>query len=394
MQNTFTANTLFTLFLLAATFSAFANSGSFNITSDSDDQSSSVNKSAINGLNAEGDEQRGKKHTFPTHAYFHNVKQRVFSDPYPFLPQYTVSKKFFDKGGENVLLKHAKRTLVDNSDFVTLETPHKLLQANGICFAGTWQINSESPYSGLYQESTYLPVIVRASVSLSGTKQDDKRAFGIAVKVFPHLPQTGISNSKESSNANNADALTKTETEAKTQNLFLMHSLGGTTTPHLLPLPLTNEPALGSLPPFSQLLTAYRLESDLTKADEVVSGKNANARFRPVAHLANILATPTDNSATVPESKVVAPHWLKVSIASDTPLINKDDFRDELSLKHYPQQAFQWHIDAAPFNKKGIDHANWQRIGKITVNESVTSLTCDTKLHFAHPAVAIANANY
>lgn len=393
MRNTFTANTLFILFLLAAAFSAFADSGSFYKTSNSDDQNSRDNNSAVFGLRAEGDEQKSKKHLFPTNAYFHKVKQRVFSDPYPFLPQYTVSKKFFDKGSENVLLKHAKRTLVDNSDFVTLETPHKLLQANGICFAGTWQINSESSYSGLYQKNTSLPVIVRASVSLSGTKQDDKRAFGIAVKVFPHLPQTSISNSIEHSNANDADALAKRKTEAKTQNLFLMHSLGGTITPHLLPLPLTNEPDLGSLPPFSQLLTAYRLESDLTKADEMVSGKNANARFRPVAHLANILANPTDSSATVSESKVVAPHWLKVSTASDTPLINKDDFRDELSLKHYPQRAFQWHIDAAPFNKKGIDHANWQRIGKVTVNESVTSLTCDTKLHFAHPAIAIANAN-
>lgn len=52
-----------------------------------------------------------------------------------------------------------------------------------------------------------------------------------------------------------------------------MHSLGGTKTKHVANLSMTNEPALGELPPFSQLLTAYRLESDLEKADKAFSGK-------------------------------------------------------------------------------------------------------------------------
>ena len=294
-----------------------------------------------------------------TSTSFEEVKSRVFSDPYSALPQYEVSRKHFDADGENLLLSHAKRTLSSNANFIELGTKHKLLQANGICFAGTWKINHSSPYSGLFQARTNVPVIVRASVSLSGTKQRDKRAFGMAIKLFPNTQST------------------------VTENIFLMHSLGGTKTQHVANLPMTNEPALGELPPFSQLLTAYRLESDLEEADQAFSGKNANARFRPVSHLAEVLL-PNDEIANNVRQ---GPYWLKASLKPDTPLVNKDDFRDELSLQHYPNKTLTWVLSAANFNDAGIDKAQWQEIGEMTLTESVASLTCDTKLHFNHPAI-------
>ncbi len=304
-----------------------------------------------------------------------------------------MSRKHFDINGENVLLKHAQRTLSSNANFIELDTKHKLLQANGICFAGTWKMSQISPYSGLFQAGTEVPVIVRASVSLSGTKQRDKRAFGIAIKLFPYAHSS------------------------LTENIFLMHSLGGTKTKHVANLPMTNEPALGELPPFSQLLTAYRLESDLEKADKAFSGKKANARFRPVSHLAAIkvgdansrLAGYTEEST--PKLSISAPtaskeielerelevndtkteiqglHWLRAALRSDTPLVDEDDFRDELSLQHYPNQTLSWVLSAANFNDAGIDKAHWQQIGEIILTESVVSLTCDTKLHFNHPAI-------
>ncbi|PTU04462.1 hypothetical protein DBR45_01720, partial [Pseudomonas sp. HMWF031] len=81
------------------------------------------------------------------------------------------------------------------------------------------------------------------------------------------------------------------------------------------------------------------------------------------------------------------PYWLKASLKPDTPLVNKDDFRDELSLQHYPNKTLSWVLSAANFNDAGIDKAQWQEIGEMTLTESVTSLTCDTKLHFNHPAI-------
>ena len=225
--------------------------------------------------------------------------------------------------------------------------------------ACTWKINHSSPYSGLFQARKNVPVVVRASVSLSGTKQRDKRAFGMAIKLFPNIQST------------------------VTENIFLMHSLGGTKTQHVANLPLTNEPALGELPPFSQLLTAYRLESDLEEADKGFSGEKANARFRPVSHLAEVLL-PNDEKA---KNVTQGPYWLKASLKPDTPLVNRDDFRDELSLQHYPNKTLSWVLSAANFNDAGIDKAQWQEIGEITLTESVASLTCDTKLHFNHPAI-------
>ncbi|WP_269916913.1 hypothetical protein [Alteromonas sp. PRIM-21] len=327
---------------------------------------------------------------------FEEAKSLVFSDPYSSLPQYEVSRKHFDINGENVLLKHAQRTLSSNANFIELDTKHKLLQANGICFAGIWKMSQNRPYSGLFQAGIEVPIIVRASVSLSGTKQRDKRAFGIAIKLFPYAHSS------------------------LTENIFLMHSLGGTKTKHVANLPMTNEPALGELPPFSQLLTAYRLESDLEKADKAFSGKKANARFRPVSHLAAVkagdansrLAGHTEESTpklsiSMPtaskeieikpeleikseadtQAEIRGPHWLRAALRSDTPLVDKDDFRDELSLQHYPNQTLSWVLSAANFNDAGIDKAHWQEIGEIILTESVVSLTCDTKLHFNHPAI-------
>ncbi len=315
---------------------------------------------------------------------FDTVKSSVFSDPYPYLPQYKVTRDNFDSNDENVLLKHAKRTLLSHANFIDLGTEHKLLQANGICFSGTWKINRHSPYSGLYLAQTEVPVIVRASVSLSGTKQRDKRAFGIAIKLFPDL------------------------TSEVTENIFLMHSLGGTKTKYVANLPMTNEPALGELPPFSQLLTAYRLESDLEEADKAFSGNKANARFRPVSQLANVVtltkkslgaekqaketktsnaSKASDNTRNTSSKNSNGPYWLKASHKPGTPLVDKDDFRDELSLQHYPNHTLTWILSAAPFHKKGIDKATWQEIGELTLTESVVSLTCDTKLHFNHPII-------
>ncbi|WP_252728052.1 hypothetical protein [Alteromonas sp. C1M14] len=295
-------------------------------------------------------------------AAFKRVKDRVFSDPYSRLPQYKVTRKLFDKNGENLLLQHAKRTLSSKANFVALASNQKLLQANGICFAGTWTIYPSSSYTGLYRARVDIPAIVRASVSLSGTKQADKRAFGIAIKLF-FDGQSDV-----------------------TENIFLMHSLGGTKTKHVANLPMTNEPKLGELPPFSQLFTAYRLERDLEEADRAFSGKKANPRFRPVSQLADteVKWEQGEHKENTPAN---GPYWLKASLKPGTPLVDKEDFRDELALAHYPAHKITWVLSGAPYTEAGIEKAVWREIGELTLTESVVSLTCDTQLHFHHPSL-------
>ncbi|MBO1256046.1 hypothetical protein J3L16_10155 [Alteromonas sp. 5E99-2] len=296
----------------------------------------------------------------PNLEYFNSIKNSVFSDEYSALPHYKVTKKHFDRDGHNLLFADAKRTLESGDDLIEFPAGQKLLQANGICFAGKWVINEQSEYSGFYAANTSVPILARISVSLSGTTQKDKRAMGMAIKVFgsPQSPQ-----------------------HDQTLNLFLLHSLGGIKTDAVLDLEMDNEPELGSLPPFSQLLTAHRLESDLKDADALYSKEKANARFRPVSHLAKI-----DKNGSKVED-IHSPQWIKVKTAPTIARVDKLDFRDELDLKHYEGNQLRYQIYAAKAHNKGKSKATWEEVGYIQFTESIRSKSCDTRLHFRHPSI-------
>lgn len=292
--------------------------------------------------------------------YFEQLKAVIFADAYAELPQYKVTRKLFDKNGKNQLLADAQRTLRVKDDLLDFPAGQKLLQANGICFAGTWQINGQSPYTGLLKADVELPLIVRASVSLSGTKQKHQRAFALALKLFP---------------------TTADGQQVTTENFFLMHSLGGVVTKSVYALTLDNQPELGSLPPFSKWLTAHRLEKDLEKADKAVSKGKPNARFRPVSHLATVAR----NGELVADP--IKPYWLQARPQQELALSDHDDFRHELEVAHYPDKRLSWDIYAAPYSAGGKSAAAWRQVGSIILTESVISKSCDTKLHFAHPAI-------
>ncbi len=122
-------------------------------------------------------------------ASYNEIYNVVFSDPYIELPQYKVTKKLFGKSGdrpENHALTAAKRSLSSQTDLFDFPQKQKLFQPNGVCFAGRWLIQQPSRYTGLFEEGVNVPVIVRASVALDGTLQKHKRAFGMAIKIFPH----------------------------------------------------------------------------------------------------------------------------------------------------------------------------------------------------------------
>ena len=290
--------------------------------------------------------------------YFEQLKSRVFSDEYSELPQYKVTRKLFDRGGKNLLLADAIRTLRSKDDLIEFPAGQKLLQANGICLAGTWRMNHRSIYSGLFASNVELAVIARASVSLSGTRQRHKRAFAVALKLFPET----------------ADGERVT-----TENIFLMHTLGGVVTRSVYSLSLDNQPELGSLPPFSQWLTAHRLERDLEKADQSVSKGEPDARFRPVSHLAKV------NVKGQIVTEPIKPYWLQLRPRKDLALDHHDDFRDELNVEHYPDNVLVWDVHAASYTASGKSKAKWKRIGEVSFTESVVSKSCDTELHFSHP---------
>jgi len=281
------------------------------------------------------------------------LKQALFSDPYLSLPYYKVTKALFNSGGkqpENHLLNDAKRTLASDLDLLGPERGQKLLQANGICFVGEWRIDQPSGFSGLYKLGTRAPVIARASVSFSGTKQKERRALGLAVKLLPN-----------------------DLSDAPSLNIFTLHSVGGVKTKHLLDLALDNEPPLGRIPRFRDISTALKLKNVLLKADKEAGSEKPSVTFRSVAHL-----------ASYNETQVVAPRWIRFSAANNV-RVDKEDFRDELRVENYPNKQLVYRIEVADEPKLKKSKAQWQDVGQLVFTDSVTSKACDMQLHFSHP---------
>ena len=325
---------------------------------------------------------------------FNEVKAKVFQAPYSTLPQYKVSRKHFGKPGKsenNAVLQAAKRTLTVAQDFWDFPRQQKLFQANGICFAGEWVIDTHSSYTGQFRHLTRTPVIARASVALSGTKRSNKRAFGMALKLFP---------------AKNRDTVTPT------LNVFVMNSMTGVRSDHVLDLVMDNEPSLGGLPPLSQMRVGYRLLKDFNAADKMLGAVKPDAGFRPISHLAGVTSNFNNNDGEKPSevnnSEVnnrVAPKWLRLRPLPSLPRIDQDDFRDELRVEHYPEHQLTWLIEVAAPHKELVaksetvnktnakvinkkSQAQWMTLGRVTLTQSVTSPVCDQQLHFAHPLLA------
>ena len=315
-----------------------------------------ANDNGSDDINKHNNIDENSLNTTVVNTRFETLKSEIFKQPYSQLPQYKVKKRLFGsekKIDENKLLEAAKRTFESSDDLIELPTKQKLLNANGICFSGTWNINQENEYTGLYKKGSNVNAIVRASVALSGTAQKNKRAFGMAIKLLP------------------ADIA-----QGPSLNAFVLHSMGGTITKHVLDLELDNEPPLGRLPKFSDLSTALRLRRDLEKADKAYGASKPDASFRPVSVFAEYNS---QNS--------ISPRWLRLS-AMDEQRVDKEDFRDELNIENYSKNTIRYQIEVAGNNNNDNQkkkNAQWKSIGLLELTDSVTSSACDLNLHFQHP---------
>lgn len=265
------------------------------------------------------------------------------------LPQYPVAAGRMVVDGVKLLRRDAQRTLRDTVDFYPrLE---KLLHANGICFAGRWQINTPTPYTGYFKQGAEALWLGRASVSLSETQRGQPRGFAMAGKLFPTLDPT------------------KT---VPTANFFLADVLSGTQRDHYLQTAMTNKPKVGfrwaAIPLMFQVGRAF-------------SGVDEQAGYRPVD---NIAALGEQDAAL---QVVRAPKFLMLRPAASNPLNDAVDFRDELSLNKAKASVWQWDIWVSDQASQPSDEG-WQKIGQITANQSIVSYGCDRQLHFAHPRVS------
>ncbi len=288
------------------------------------------------------------------------LKQRVFAEAYAELPRYEVTRRSFEGssgGGTAGLAEDAKRTLSSHDDLLGPERGPKLLQANGICFAGYWEISEQSGYTGVFELGRRVPVIARASTIFSGTRQSERRSFGMAVKLLP-------------------DDLG----DAPSLSVFSSHSAGGVTQPYMLDLSMDNEPPLGRIPSWRDIRTALKLKSILLKADGQAGSDKPSITYRGVAALGQYNVQGSGRS----------PHWIRFSPGTQE-RIDREDFRDELRVENYRGNQLVYNIDVGDQAdvldkaKKKKSSALWQTIGKLVFTESITSRVCDTQLHFPHP---------
>ncbi|MBX2848048.1 MAG: hypothetical protein KTR16_07005 [Acidiferrobacterales bacterium] len=298
-----------------------------------------------------------------TNKRFEALKQTIFEQAYEQRPTYKVTRKAFGAPGnkaDNHLRKAARRTLDNNRDLLEFENGQKLLQANGICFTARWQIDETSEFTGLFSLGTRSPAIVRASVALSGVLRKNKRAFGIAVKLLPDDLGSQAS-----------------------LNLFALNSMGGVVADHTLGLSMSNQPPLGGLPKFSDIRTALRMKKDLEAADrEQLEAKNPKSKLKPKATF-----RPINHLAEYNTEQAVAPKWIRFNAITEQ-RVDQDDFRDELALENYENHQIIYGIEVAKDHGGKVGSAEWQRLGRLVLMESITSKACDAQLHFQHPSLS------
>ncbi|MEH2143775.1 hypothetical protein [Nostoc sp.] len=235
------------------------------------------------------------------------------------------------------LFNDAARNLFDRRDI----RPHydKLIHANGVCYTGLWKITEDSPYTGYFAKGSEGLVFARLSVAGTGIKRGDRRALGLAGKVYPTL------NPHE---------------KVKPGNFVTVDYLTGIKTKHITDTELTNFPDVG--PDIGAKLinrVIFRLV-------------DKRPGFRQVF--------PISTLGVEPGGKVVTPDLFMLRVAEGTPKIDAEDFRDELRLEKYPNNTLVYTI-----NVKNFDEKEWTKLGVIELNDYAICEGCDKRIHFWIP---------
>ena len=276
---------------------------------------------------------------------FQAIWNQLKSDPVEKLPQVKVSYRKLVVHGEDVISSDASRTLSSRANI--LPYFEKLAHPNGICFKGQWNISKPNKYSGYFKKDSKGLIIVRASSAMSNTKSGEIRSFGFAGKLFPTISPLKIN-------------------QESTANFFLIDDLGGTRAKHYTDVELTNSPTASiTSEVIKSLFYILKLARTFSQADQ-------NPKIRQVYEISQL--GETNNSS------VITPKWMKVKAVSGQ-TVDESDFRNELSIRDNNNLVFRISVASDVVNGK----KDWLDIGKITLDSSVISKSCDHRLHFHHP---------
>jgi len=277
---------------------------------------------------------------------FDAVWNEVNSDEYETLPQNEVSYFKLFTITRDIIFDDATRTLNEHSDI--REWFEKLAHPNGVCSRGIWKIESENPYSGYFKKGSEALIITRASSAMSETKRGEIRAFGMAGKLFPTTDESKIN-------------------EHNSANFFVIDDLGGTEAEYFSDVALTNEPEISTN---SEVLKYVAYALKVANTFKEVDTHSEIRQLYEISELGN------ESNETI-----ITPKWMKIETREGQTKVEADDFREEFVLEDGEQLIF----DISVSSKEENAIKDWQKIGTITLEASVSSDTCDHRLHFHHP---------
>lgn len=275
----------------------------------------------------------------------------IKSDPYGQLPVLPVTLGALSSGVINpspdLLTDRAVSTVADTDNLLPRFT--KLLHANGICVKGRWVIDTPSPYTGAFANGTDKAFIGRISVALGKINRGDYRAFGFAGKIFDVGPDAGAVQSY------------------KTANFFTIDDLIGTKTANFHDTELSNEP----------LVTTSNLAFQSPVVAAIGAASAVAFKMADVSTTIRQLYEISELGLTNPAS-AVTPKWMHLK--GITRMKNgHPDFRRDLEMANYPNGMIY------AIKVSSTSQASVKPVGRIVIEESVASDTCDRRLHFHHP---------
>lgn len=283
---------------------------------------------------------------------FHDVWSVVQEGPYSVLPEEKVTVRSFYDGTIDKLQRASSRTLNTRDDVL----PHfqKLLHRNAICLAGTWNITEETPYTGYFKKDSTGLIILRASAALSPIHRGEKRAFGIAGKIFP------------TADINDLQA-------HQTANFFVIDNLGGTYTPNFLDTSMTND------------ITSINFTlANLGQSGILAAAVKAfGLAEKPLVPLTVRQLYEISSLGEAGDTRIVTPMFIRIQGQPGGYRSEFRDFRDDLRVSANGG-PYRFDIFVAANGTFGLKK-KWQKIGYIEVTEDVASEGCDHRLHFHHP---------
>lgn len=265
---------------------------------------------------------------------FNEIREVLVRSPYDDLPLYPS----VELSTLLQLFNASARNLHDRRDI----RPYfnKLIHTHGICYFGVWSIDRETPYTGYFAKGSKGLVIARVSVAGTAIYRGQRRALGLAGKIFPTLDP---------------------DARHKPANFVTVSHLSGSRDKYVLGAQMTNAPTVG-LSPAANFVNRviFRL----------MDTRPGYRKLHPVSTL-----------GVPPGGRIVTPDLMLLEVEENTPRVDADDFRDELRLKGYPGQKLVFVISV-----KNFTDAEWTRIGTLTFTEDVISEGGDKRLHFWIPA--------